>query len=769
MSNARVTITGCLFDLFARGREMVVWVLADDGRRIRLVDRSFVFTGYIDGPRGTLRACARTLERNGDARVLGWCEKRDFWSGDTQRVLAVQILDLASWHRALSRYHQRFPRLAWYNADLPPEQVYCYDRDTFPLAQCRFETTGDELLGIETCDDRWAVDYPSPPVRIARLGATGSLLGRRPRLESLTLADNDGTTLSWDEPDYLLPSFQAALDRLDPDVLVTRRGDAFIMPLLLTVAHRTRFGLRLDREDPPAERRVRTDGRSFMSYGRVLYHAPEYPLYGRWHLDLENSFMASHAGLEGVYEVARLSRIPAQRIGRRSIGTGITSVQLDLAYRENYLIPWKKTHPEAWKSASQLLRTDRGGLVYAPETGLHENVVELDFVSMYPTIMSRFNVSPETVNCACCRNSRVPEIGYTICEKRAGLVSRALAPIIEKRVRYKALRAGARRAGDHAAYDRNDLRQSALKWMLVCCFGYLGYRNARFGRIEAHEAVSAYSRELLLRAREVCEEHGWRLLHANVDCVWIVKPGFERAEIDTLRRHIDAATGLDIALEGIYRWVAFLPSRQFPGRPVPARYFGVFEDGELKFRGIECRRSDLPAFVKTAQRTLLEVLANARGRTEYEAAAASLLESIAELEGQLWRHEVPLDELAIRGSLSREPEEYRGNGPQALAARQSATAGLNLHAGQTLEYVIVDGRDPDRERRVRLAPLLDAETLYDSAAYVRLLRRAMNSLLWPAGLELEEKRIEAPWCHAHVPTSPNSPRDAQLDFLNGDF
>ena len=46
-------------------------------------------------------------------------------------------------------------------------------------------------------------------------------------------------------------------------------------------------------------------------------------------------------------------------------------------------------------------------------------------------------------------------------------------------------------------------RAAALKWLLVVCFGYLGYKNARFGKIESHEAVTAMSRELMLQAKEV--------------------------------------------------------------------------------------------------------------------------------------------------------------------------------------------------------------------------------------------------------------------------
>lgn len=735
---------GFLFDLYAIGGSMVLWFLTDDGERLRLVDE-YQPEIYLEGPAQELSACIAAMERAGDARSVGWTdERRDFWTGKPKPVFAVRLLRIESWKERLPRYAEKFPRIAWNNADLMAEQCYCYDRDLFPLMRCELTHAQGRLLSCIAKDDRWANDYSAPPLNVIELSGEGSLLGRLPHLKSLTLRNED-VHLTWDGPEGILEGLQTAIDRLDPDVILTSGGDALLFPLLFSLAERARFPLRLDREPPPRARKIHTEGRSFMSYGRVLYHAPEYALYGRMHLDRENSFTLSHNGMDGLYEVTRLSRIPMQRIGRRSIGTGITSIQLDIAWREKFLIPWKKTSPEAWKSARQLLKTDRGGLVYAPECGFYENVVELDFISMYPSIMSRFNVSPETVNCACCQNGAVPEIGYTICEKRSGLVARSLGPIIEKRIRYKAMRKAAKASGDAEEYARCDGRQDALKWMLVTCFGYLGYRNARFGRIEAHEAVSAYSREMLIRAREVCEERGWHMIHANVDCVWIVKPGFRDEEIDPLRQEIEAATNLPIALEGIYRWLAFLPSRQVKDRPVPSRYYGVFRDGSLKYRGIECRRRDMPKYVREEQLRLLQELAeSAPDAAAYKEQARKLKRKVAELEKALWNREVPLEKLVLHQSLSQDPDQYRGNGPQALAARQSVAAGLNLHAGETLSYLLTGTRNDDRDRRVRLAALVDGEAAYDPAAYIRLLRRAVNTLLWPTGEELDEDNIPRP-------------------------
>ena len=133
--------------------------------------------------------------------------------------------------------------------------------------------------------------------------------------------------------------------------------------------------------------------------------------------DRQNSFALAETGLVGLLEQSRVAKVDLQQMARTTTGTGITSMQLETACRDGILIPYRKQEPETFRSASDLLQTDQGGLVYAPITGYHEQVGELDFSSMYPSIMTRFNISPETVNCCCCRQNpaaRVPEISHQI-------------------------------------------------------------------------------------------------------------------------------------------------------------------------------------------------------------------------------------------------------------------------------------------------------------------------------------------------------------------
>ena len=142
--------------------------------------------------------------------------------------------------------------------------------------------------------------------------------------------------------------------------------------------------------------------RSYFSYGRIVYQGAAVPFYGRWHLDRRNSFYYRESGLAGLRQISRIGQMPLQRAARASPGTLITSMQLSRALADGILIPWRKGEPEGFKTAGQLLTIDKGGLSFMPPLGLYFNVAEVDFASMYPTIMARHNISPETVNCPCC-------------------------------------------------------------------------------------------------------------------------------------------------------------------------------------------------------------------------------------------------------------------------------------------------------------------------------------------------------------------------------
>jgi DNA polymerase-2 len=444
--------------------------------------------------------------------------------------------------------------------------------------------------------------------------------------------------------------------------------------------------------------------------------------------------------MAGLIELARLAKVPVQRMARTSPGTAITSMQLDRAFQEGILIPWRKGEPERFKTAWDLLVADKGGLVFQPKLGIFEDVAEIDFASMYPTLMALHNLSAETVLCPCCENHNVPEAGYTICDKKEGIVPKVLKPLLARRAWLKKMA----KEGPPEKRQNYDRRQTALKWTLVTCFGYLGYRNARFGRIEAHEAVTAFGRETLLQAKEICEEVGFELLHAITDSLWIRKKPLIEEDVLALCRKISEATGMTMNLEGVYQWMVFLPSKGNPKSPVANRYFGLFKNGKMKARGLSFRRGDMPRLVQEAQRRMLDILAEAKDENDYRTKIPRILELLLEYHFVLKDGQAQMEHLAISRTISQEPGAYRVDSPIALAAQQLEDVGIPIHPGEKVNYVITNSKSKDKAERVKSFPLVGPDDTYDVKKYQEMLFKAAEELLIHMGYDWKrlQERIE---------------------------
>ena len=692
---------------------MTLWLIEPNLKRRRLIDSSFHPRFYARGPKAALERLAVELGRRAQV-TCAFTEKQDIWEGP------VAVLEVTVHHPAqfaplarLARRAQSSLRL--YNSDLMLAAVYGWEKNVFPLAKVEVEADAGIVRELECRDDPWRVDYELPPLRVmqARLEGLGRVNPQHGRRGALEIEYEGERQILDDADEPVAAGFERLLRARDPDLIVTEWGDATLLPGLMRQARRAGFELSLNRDRAPAERHR---ARSYTSYGRVLFKASATTLRGRLHVDIHNSFIAHACELDGLWELARVTKLPVQYCARTTTGTGISYLQMELAWLDGTLIPEQKAEPESPKHPDELLRADRGGLVFPPRLGFFPSVAELDFVSEFPSIMARFNVSPETVNCRCCPDApRVPELGYRVCQRRRGLTSRVVEQLIAKRGEYKRRMkfeaAGSDAAGSYAQ------RRSALKWLLVCCFGYTGYKNARFGKIEAHEAINALAREKLLAAKEAAEARGYRVLHALVDSLYVEREGATRADYERLARHIERLSGLPLALEAVYRYVVFLPSKQNAEIPVPNRFFAVAEDGTLKVRGLECRRHDTPPLVARMQQEVLEILAEARDAETYSRKLDEARQVLERYLGRVARGSVPVEELVISKRLSRLPAAYRQASATAIAARQLDRSGVRLRPGETLEYVITRADAKLADDRVRAFTLWEGWRGYDAAAY----------------------------------------------------
>ncbi|MEW6512040.1 MAG: DNA polymerase domain-containing protein [Bacteroidota bacterium] len=733
------TITGWLFDLYPSARGITLWLVDRDGRKYCCHD-AFVpsfFMHVAEEEEERVSAIVRQFPfRVGLDRTM----RREIYTNEEWNVLRVSVHDTMHLKDVVRRLERHFPHFVFFDSDIPSQQLYLYRTKLFPLAYGEYAIDGDgALVEWRLDDDPAAMEYAMPPLITMTLKNRPDFVSPKYRKTyQLEVGYDDRTYgLESEEPAEVLAALNRHLERCDPDIIMTEYGDAILLPLLVRYATQEEVPLSLNRD--PTAGYFTTNETSYFAYGKIVHKDGAFELAGRWHLDTENSFMMGESSLDGVAEIARLTQLPVQHQSRATIGSALSSMQLSWAYRNGYLIPAKKREPEEFKSASTLLLADRGGLIFQPVMGFHERIAEMDFVSMYPTIMVEHNVSPETVNCRCCNNRAVPELGYTICERREGIVPATLRTIVSKRSAYKKMKRSLKRAGDERwhLYDR---RQNALKWMLVTCFGYLGYKNARFGRIEAHESVNAFSREAILRAKEIAEAQGYHVIHAIVDCMWLEKPGATEADYNALAAEVRASVGIDISLEGIYNWILFPASKMDPHIPTANRYVGWYDNDEIKIRGIEVRRHDTPVFIKRMQGEMLKIFGGAKDVAGVERLVPEALAKAGEFVAALRAGQVDPLELVVRRHLSREVEEYTTNTANAAAAKALDETGVRLAPGEMVEYVIVDMSGKKKPMKAIPVALYSVDEGYDIEAYTELVLKAVETLLLPFGYDVARLR-----------------------------
>ncbi|MFW9879080.1 MAG: DNA polymerase domain-containing protein, partial [Candidatus Thorarchaeota archaeon] len=658
-----------------------------------------------------------------------------------------------------------------YNTDLPISQMYFYVNDLFPMSLCGFTVKLEKkkkgvghfmhLISIELKDDNEKLFYELPPLKAVWLDIKIQQRGIRSyyndplayaevsvveKDEKANIPRADGQRkrkILIDEADEAetIKMISKVIEKLDPDIILTQGGDEFVFPYLVARAsvNHVSKDLYLSRTRTPLKNCIfNLSGKSdhYMTYGIIMRRSKtQVYLTGRFHLDTTTygSLHFSEGNIPGVIEVARISRVPMQRLCRVTIWGAHQTIQYYNAYKLDHLIPPFKKSPEDFRNGMDLIINDRGGHIFEPMIGVFDQVAELDFSSMYPSLMSNFNISSETLNCKCCKDDgtgiKVPSTNFHICTKRQGIISKSISLPLKKRLYYKEYN----KTHDDLRYKFTDI---ALKWVLVVSFGYLGFKNARFGKIEAHQTVCAFAREFLLRSTEIAKKYGCRVVHGIVDSMWLQDTkGRTPDEFEELTKkiakEISKSAGIPMSWDGLFNVIVFLPSRAEPDVPALSHYWGIKNDGEVKVRGIEVRRRDMPKIVKDAQYAFIDIFQGAKTVDEFVKKIPEAKKKLYEYVERVYSGTVTREELTIRQKISRRPSQYKVNSYQAVAARQLERSGVIASAGKNVRYIILNAEaNPDfPEKKVILSDLYDEKKHeYDRKKYVELLKRSFENI-----------------------------------------
>ena len=469
----------------------------------------------------------------------------------------------------------------------------------------------------------------------------------------------------------------------DPDIILMTDADRWMSKLQLRARA---LGLTMPFSRTGKYRTM--DSRSYWSYGRVEHKEAALIPDGRILIDTEQSFVYREGGLAGVLMASRLSGLSPSLASRFTPGTLISSYETYEAVRRGIVVPFRKSDAEVLRKFTALKGADRGGMMFQPEPGIFADVDEIDFTSMYPSIIVQANLSPETI--------RNPE------QQRRGFLPTALEPLLALRIKTKQLK---KTDPTIAGID------AILKWMLVTCFGYTGYKNAKFGRIEVHEGITGRSRDILLQTKDIAEAMGFRVLHGIVDCLWV-----QGSPVAALKERVDRETGLPTEVEH-FTWLVFLPLND--GLGAYNRYYGRLSDGSVKVRGIAARRHDTPEYIRTMQGAMLTVMGKATTIAEID----GLWDEVNAIYHNAVEHlpSAPAQEMAINRRISRLTYTHRCiEGAAVNAYRQ---CGVPVAAGMKIRYIVRDAH------MYQVDPAWNADR-FDVAYYQKLLERAWAEITY---------------------------------------
>lgn len=367
-----------------------------------------------------------------------------------------------------------------------------------------------------------------------------------------------------------------------------------------------------------------------------------------------------------------------------------------------------------------------GGYVFEPQSGIYDDVVVLDFKSLYPSLIRTFHIEPLSRLLAAEDPLETPS-GHRF-SRRVDILSRFIAHLMEERS------AAARR-------NARELSQ-AIKILMNSMYGVMGSTGCRFYHPELSSAITETGQWILRESRRQLEERGYKVVYGDTDSLFVLLGAADLAEPersgerlaveltgywrDRIRREWELESALRCDVAKHYSKLLLPQSRGGEGG-AKKRYAGLLRGADrLDFVGMEFVRSDWTALAKEFQAELCERVF--RGQ-DYERWIRSVVTDVR--AGKM------NDKLIYRKRMQKPIEDYvRSVPPYVRAARQLGSA----PAGREISYVITkrgpvplekDHRDLDYSHYIekQLKPVADSILSLLGTSFDAVVKGSQLSLL----------------------------------------
>ncbi len=387
-------------------------------------------------------------------------------------------------------------------------------------------------------------------------------------------------------------------------------------------------------------------------------------------------------------ELARMVGYPLDDLAKMGRGRQVEAFLTAEAFKRDELVPPK----------GGTEKTFEGAFVFQPEQGLHEDVIALDFSSMYPTIMISFNVSPDTYVAAPAADAavyRAPEVGHAFKKEPDGFFKSIMSDLITRR---RALKRELKSYGKSSSeYRLLNIQQQTIKILTNSFYGYTGWSAAKFYKRECAEATTAWGRYFIKQSIEMAEELGFQVIYSDTDSIFakLADTGADiaaaaRREV-TLKKakevseRISTELPLELEFQDFFRTIFFTGKKK--------RYAALTDNGEIVVRGLEVRRGDWCELAKAVQTEVIRLILVEKDHEQ----AMKYVKGIIQ---QLRDGSIPLDELVIHKTLTRRIEGYETKQAHVVAAKRAAASSARIiyEVGSKIPYVIIKGQGKTSDR-----------------------------------------------------------------------
>ena len=242
-------------------------------------------------------------------------------------------------------------------------------------------------------------------------------------------------------------------------------------------------------------------------------------------------------------ELTRIVCQPFVDVTRMTTGTQAEWYLVRKAYEVDEVVPNK---PNMTMKNIKERGSNSGGYVKEPEIGLHENLVQFDFKSLYPTLIISKNISPDVlVKDNVSYNAKFedfetgyddidnvreeelssemdndeeyyisPEHYFKFKKEPQGFIPSALEDILNERF---AVKNRMKETDDPVLKKSLDVQQQALKRLANTMYGVYGFLRFRWYSFECAQAITAWGRQHIKKAMKEAENYGFKAIYADTD------------------------------------------------------------------------------------------------------------------------------------------------------------------------------------------------------------------------------------------------------------